>query len=289
MLSDRFNHSPLVRRPLLLIACAAVGSVVLAGCTSSGLSHREVRGQDYATYAYAMQEPSTDAYQATVAPADAGAPARLTPQAYISESGPRRPVVTPARIAVAQIGEISPPSAMVKALREEKDVFANVQPISGVLDIGAAQVAARAQGRPHDWLTHHAAQDHGKRMRQYARDLGADYLFLYGGTLDRSTSGTGLRLADVTIIGAFIVPSRKLEATATASGSLIDVHTGRVALSVGADVRQHRMASSVEMGKKEIELLQAVRDGVVKDLATQLAEQVKAQATVVTASTPTPD
>ena len=79
------------------------------------------------------------------------------------------------------------------------------------------------------------AQQHAERMRRYAADLGADYLFLYGGTLDQSQTSTPLAAMNLTVIGAFLVPSQKLDADVKAAGSLVDVRSGRVVLSVSAD------------------------------------------------------
>lgn len=268
-----FPHRSEFRSRTALLAAAAVGVAALVGCTSSGLSHREVRGQDFATYAFSMYDPSqfTEPADATTGPAAA-----------------RQPVATPARIAVAQVGEVAPPDLMVEKLRQDQSAFASVQPMPAVVDTAphappyhAPQYhasSAAAQERPRDYSTQQAAREHAQRMRRYARDVGAQYLFLYGGTLDRATTGTGARIADVTIIGAFIVPSQKLEATATASGSLIDVETGRAVLSVSAQARQERMAASAEVQKKELELLTSLRAEVIGELAAQLAEQIKAQA-----------
>lgn len=235
----------------IVIACLAAG-----GCASTGLSTREVRGQDYATYAFSMSE-AVDANTATTAAA-----------------AEHEPVVTPARIAVGQLGEVAPPQSMLELLRQQPDMFNSVQPIPAVIDIGAAPLPHR----PGELASaRYDAKEHGERMRRYAAGIGADYLFLCGGTVDRATTDTAYKLANATIIGAFVVPSERIQATARASGSLIDVESGRVVLSVSADGHREKLAPSVSREGHEIALLQALRDEVIAELATQLVQQIEAQ------------
>jgi regulator of extracellular matrix RemA (YlzA/DUF370 family) len=111
-------------------------------------------------------------------------------------------------------------------------------------------------------------------MLRYTRDIGADYLFLFGGTIDHATTGTGLSLADVTVVGMFAVPSKRISAEGRASGILIDARTGRVVLAVGASHSDSRMAPTAAQESDELKLLTGVRD----ELTKQLAEQLKARA-----------
>src|SRR5438874_1290777 len=123
--SSRAVSSP---RRFHRVVCAALaaGALALAGCESTGLSAREVRGRDYATYAYSMYDPSS----LTDSPASAE---------------PAKPIATPAKIAVAQLGEVAPPADMIDRLRKNSAVFASVQPVSGVLNTDPADARAHAQ------------------------------------------------------------------------------------------------------------------------------------------------
>ena len=220
-------------------------SVLLAGCTSSGLSPREVHGQDYSTYVYSMYD----------APANAA---------------PAKPVQLPATVAVAQIGEVAPPTAMLDVLRKDQQ-FSLVQSVPGVDD-----VAAQADVPPDRVIAaKREARVQSDRMLRYARDLGTRYLFLFGGTVDRSTTGTRMSLADVTIVGAFIVPSKSVKGEARASGSLIDVETGRVILSVSADSSKEILSATAAQDGNEIKMLHDLRDDVTVKLARQLTQRIK--------------
>src|SRR5439155_16309113 len=138
----------------------------------------------------------------------------------------------PARVAVAEVGSVSPPTAVLTQMRGQPAVFADALPIPSVAN-GLTIAAPRPPST-------HAASGAGApsaavRMRGYARELGADYLFLYGGTIEQATNNTPLSLANLTIIGAFVVPATRIDAAERASGSLVDVSSGRVLLTVSAD------------------------------------------------------
>lgn len=222
----------------------------LAGCESSGLSPREVRGQDYASYVFSMYEPG-----------DATASA-----------GERKPIATPAKIAVAQLGEVGAPQKMVESLQAERATFARVDSVPGVMAVAYTHGQTATM---YDQAVRQNVQEHADRIRRIARDLGADYLFLYGGTVDHATTSTPLSLMNATIVGIWLVPSEKIEASARASGSLIDVRSGRVVLSVSADAQDERLSPTAATEGDNIKVLKAVRDEVVLKLGEALTARVK--------------
>ena len=127
------------------------------------------------------------------------------------------------RIAVGQLGEVAPPLSMLESLRKQRDIYASVQPIPAVIDVAAPPLP----NQPGELgSARHQAKEHGERMRRYAAGIGADYLFLCGGTVDRATTDTAYTMANLTIVGAFVMPSQRIQANARASGSLIDVKSG---------------------------------------------------------------
>jgi hypothetical protein len=250
-------------RAAIAVACAGAAALA-AGCASSGLSTRETVGRDYASYAYAMYQSPDDA------------PGKGRPSAPAE-------VLTPARVAVAQLGEVAPPEQMLARLRADKALFARVEPVPGIM-----YAAPNARGfqrnpaaAPSDYAPvadpYEQARQHAEAMRRYARDTGADYLFLFGGTIDHNTTGTPLSLMDLTIVGAFVVPSRKTDAAARATGSLIDVETGRVVASVSADESRGKLSTSVSADANEEKLLYRLRQEVAIDLAEQLCTQLQAR------------
>lgn len=253
-----------MRKSDLLVAAAGGVLLAVAGCESSGLSPREVRGQDYATYVFSMTDP--------LAEPGARSPGLGALSQSSDATKPAKPLQTPAKIAVAQLGEVAPPAKMLDELRKDQAVFASVQPIPGLIDVAGER---DVRGRPQDFSAQQSAQQHLERMRHYARDIGADYLFIYGGTVDHATTASPLILANATIIGAFIVPGEVIQADARASGSLIDVETGRVVLSVSSDAADRRRASSVAKAGDEIKMLESLRNELVTKLADQLRDRIR--------------
>ena len=110
-------------------------------------------------------------------------------------------------------------------------------------------------------------------MQRIARQMGMDHLLLVGGTIDQVTKENGLSLLDLTIVGAFVVPSKQVDAEAKASGALIDLSTGRVLLFASADASKGRLASSMTQQSGEIDVMRSARDEVLAKLAGQVIEQ----------------
>jgi hypothetical protein len=272
-----------MRRAHLIVLSAGTLGVVAAliGCESSGLSEREVRGRDYATYAYTAQGDEarmTAAESANARPSESspGSTAQMPslPLPHATQL-PAKPITPPVRIAVAQIGEVAPPREMLDQLRHDHAAFAIVQPVSGVIDTAPP---GRVGVRPEDYSAQKAAQDHADRMRDFARDIGADYLFIYGGTVDKAKTSSPLVLANATIIGAFIVPGEVIQADARAAGHLIDVQSGRVVLSCSADARERHRSATVAVDGDTIKMLESMRTKIVEKLANDLTARVKEQA-----------
>jgi hypothetical protein len=244
--------------PAVLVPAALV--IVVAGCATTGLSPREVRGQDFSTYTMALYDlPGSGDAQAAAA---------------------AKPLRVPARVAVAQVGEVAPADAVLETLLKHPNLFASAQPMPGVMDVGG-QVDYRGDAQAYQVQARRTAHAHVDRMRRFARDIGAQYLFIYGGTIDRATTNTPMSAADITIVGAFLVPSKRIQGTAKASGALVDVETGRVVLSVSADAQHDRMAPSFAQQNGELKLLTQLRDEAVLGLAKSLVEQMKSHGSAV--------
>jgi len=218
----------------------------LAGCDSTGLSPREAAGRNFSSYVYSLETPA--------AAADA-APAKLA---------------LPAKLAVAQVGEVGPPTSFLKRLRARPELFSRVEGISG-----AAGPDPQQTPRPGDSTIteEERARREMERMRRVARDMGMDHLLLVGGTIDQVTKENGLSLLDLTIVGAFVVPSKQVDAEAKAAGALIDLASGRVVLFASADASRGRVASSATQVSGEIDVMREARDEVLAKLAAQVIDR----------------
>jgi hypothetical protein len=237
---------------MLRLTVYTMVTLSICGCHRGGLSPREQGNTNYTVYLMSLYDN-----------ANAGA-------AGAAASGPQA-LRLPARVAVAQIGEVAPPQALIDYLRGQADLFARVE---GVPDMASGMELYRGQESTEGvrQRVNHEVQ----RMQRFARDLGMDYLFLYGGNVDYGTRQGGLSVLDLTIVGAYLVPSRKVEAYARASGALVDLGTGRVAIVSSADARDGKLASAVTEDDAEQKVLADLREDVVGKLGEQLVADLRA-------------
>ncbi len=180
---------------------------------------------------------------------------------------------------MAQIGEVAPPQKLIEGLRREHDLFVRVEGIPGTTNVYAGHNECSDQMRQR-------IKTETMRMRQLAGDLGADYIFLYGGTVDYDSRENGLQVLDLTIVGAFVVPSRHVKGSAKASGALLDVRSGRVVMMVVADAQKDDLATSAGHDAAEKYLLENLRDRVIDKLGTSFVQQCRQmRATALSAMT----
>jgi hypothetical protein len=249
---------------------------LFAGCATEGLSPRESGHQNFSSFVYALyDQPAAQAAAREEAGDAAREPARL---------------VLPARVAVAQVGEVAPPQAFLEKLRGRPDLFSRVEGISGMTGSAGIDPAAptvQRYGRP---LGAYRAgpptplavpdpQEQVRRdvakMQRLAREMGMDYLLVVGGTIDHATHGNNLALLDLTLVGAFVVPSREINAKATAAAALIDLKSGRVALTASADASKGGLATAATQESGELNVLRQVRDDVTAKLADSLLAECR--------------
>ena len=230
------------------LAVSTIIVLLICGCHRAGLSPREQGNVNYTVYLMSLYDN-----------ANAGAVA-AAPQG----------VRLPARVAVVQIGEVAPPQKLVEYLRGQPDLFARVEGVpdmaSGMELYWGQESAEGVRQRVHNEV---------QRMQRFARDLGMDYLFLYGGNVDYGTRQSGLSVLDLTIVGAYVVPSRKVDAYARASGALVDLNTGRAVIVSSADAREGKMASAVTADDAERKVLAELREDVIEKLGEQLVSDLR--------------
>ena len=248
---------PFTRSPVRRAAAAAVLPLAaLAGCESSGLSPREAAGRNFSSYVYSLDTPH---------------PAAL---AAVDGDGSMQPgrLVAPTKLAVAQIGEVTPPTSFLNHLRGQGALFSRVEGVSGAVGIDAEE--NRRRDRNDSTVTAEArAREEMNRIQRVARNMGMNHLLLVGGTIDQVTKENGLGVLDLTIVGAFVGPSKQLEAEAKAAGALIDLASGRVVLFASADASKSRAASSMTQNAGEIDVMKDARDQVLAKLASEVVRQ----------------
>jgi len=224
--------------------------LLVAGCSQSGLSPRE-GPHDYASYITTLYEK---------------------PEMIATPAAPPR---FPVKLAIAQIGEMAPSQQVLERLQSERSLFAAVTSIPGMFS---------------DWESHRsdnpaAVRENSRvqieRSPRLARDLGMDYLFVYGGTIDHDTHSNPLAFFDWTIIGAYIVPGKNVAASGKACGALIDLATGRVLLVSNVQDEKHSLSSTAASDGAELHMINTLRAELALRLAHQFVSDCKQRGTAL--------
>lgn len=242
--------NPTTKHLLRRAALGALPLALLGGCESSGLSPREGASRNFSNYLSSLYDEPVTAGERQQQPA------RL---------------VLPTRLAVVQVGEVAPPASFLKTLRARPELFSRVEGISGATGVRAEDDRSSPREGPAVTVAH--ARQEVDRLLQLARDMGMDHLLLVGGTIDQATKENGLSILDLTIVGAFVAPSKQVEAEARASGALVDLASNRVVLVASAETSKGRLASSITQKSGEIDVMRDARDEVLAKLAAQVVQQ----------------
>ena len=240
-------------RPVL-----AAAVFLAAGCASSGLSVREDGNNTISSYLSAM--PSLTAAAAT-SPAAAGATAGVS---------------RPASVAVVQVGEVAPPDSLLDALRGRSDLFRDVQGLSGVAPdqrFDSDYNRNRRYGNQRAPVSAAEPRDQMADLLQLADDVGADALLVFGGTIDADEQAGWQGVLDLTIVGMFVVPSRKLTAEGKATAAWVDVDARRVVATASAGVDRSTLATTAGREGSQRKQMRRVRDDLVKELTGDLIKR----------------
>lgn len=226
---------------MLVQSAVAVAAVcLLAGCETTGLSPRETSNVSYPNYILSLQ------------PGPASAPQKI---------------VAPIRLAVAQVGEDTPPPALLDKLAAQKTLVASVTGLP-LPDGGLFPFMRPGRQEP----------DYSSRVKAVcglAQAVGADYVFIVGGSLDSWEQHNSLSALDITIVGGTIVPGAKVHVEGRGAGTLISTATCRPVLFVSAESRTAAMSPDFLVEGKTAALDARVRD----DLAVKLGDQFLNQLT----------
>ncbi len=192
---------------------AGMMAMVMAcsGCYTTGLSMHETGKYNYSNFVYSLYEGR--------------------------QTSSRKQVTfnAPIKLGVAQVGESSVHTAMMDALEKEKGMFIKV--VS--LPLGGIQ--GNRYGSDDQDIN---VSDRVRKLCLLAEDMGLDYVFLFGGSAESGSQTTLPAILDITIIGAFVVPSQKVVLESKASGALIDVKDRSIVFMVSADHKVQKMYPS---------------------------------------------
>ena len=218
-------------------------AVVVSGCYTTGLSMREKGSFNYTNLVYGLYD---------------GDEAARTESVKLEK---------PIRLAVAQVGENAPPEAMLNVLADKKYLISKMAIIP-------------ASSNESNYYTEQKVptqQEFSKRMkgmRNLAKDMGTDYIFLFGGSADYGTTASWLQLLDLTVVGGFIIPSNKIKAEGRAVGALINVDTGKVIFMVNSEDKiEKNMPTYLAYDQQEAVVVN-LRDKLVEKITNNFIEEL---------------
>ncbi len=228
------------------IFCSLI--VALAGCQYEGLSPHQVSGQNYSLHALTMYDNMPETQYA---------PAELR---------------LPARVAVAQVGEVAPVEAMLNKLRSDARIFSRVE---GIPSADASEPRALGYWE-RSTATGSSPRDDMRKMREFARSIGCDYLLISGGEISSESAINNFSVLNLTIVGAFIIPGEDHRAEARANAVLIDLRTGRAVLSASTTESRKGAGATMTQNRDQQRLVGELRDSVVLKLSDEVLAQCRA-------------
>jgi len=174
----------------------------------------------------------------------------------------------PARIGLARIGPnkrlMGVPFDEAESWRDAAEAlgpsFGTFIPVSPLVANSVTQINSRKKTTVIDHIRRGAARQH------------LDYVIAYEVSHITKSDGNALRLADLTVLGLFILPSRDVKAEATASAILLDVRNGYPYLTGSTFADKSSISTLVGRGDKREKLKSRARRAAVAQIAEEFAE-----------------
>lgn len=218
--------------------------ILLSGCNTTGLSMRERGSFNYSNLIYGLYDKDNTAEKET------------------------KKIRRPIKLAVAQVGENTPPQIVIKQLKDNRHLFSKVMPLPVGGDMPQNYYGNEKQNNPAEF------EEKMHKMRRLSKDLGVDYIFLFGGSADYGATPSWLQFFDLTIVGAFVLPSNKIDAEGRAAGALIDVATGQVLLIVNSEAKKEASAPTAMVDGIQEKVVVKLRDELVTSLSKEFIEKM---------------
>lgn len=230
-------------KQILKVSAIVTSVIFMAGCETTGLSLREQGNFNYSNFIYGLYDGKSNSAKE------------------------KRILIKPIKLAVAQVGENAPPKLMLEKLETKNDLIAFVS----VIPVGGSGSNYYANDKTQDVTDFGSRME---RMRNLAKDLGADYLFLFGGTSEMGERQSWLGVMDFSIVGAFIFPTHKIVTEGKASVALIDVETGKAVFMVSSQEAKDDYGTTYNLSGKQEQVLTNLRDALVGSLTDQFIKKL---------------
>lgn len=223
-----------MKRALLLVMI-----LIFQGCETTGLSMREVGKNSVSQIVYSI--PISDNVNQTM-------------------------IDKPLRVAVVQVGEASPSKLMIEKLKQSaiiKEVIAlpaDNYEVQGTFN----RTTGKLEGLNNGVMT---------QTCRLAKQMGANYILIYGGTIDALTEAGWLSILDLATLG-FIIPSQRIYVQGSAVGALVDVNTGNLIKMFNAKEDLISQAPGALAQSKQSRLMMTMRDALVRKLGDNFIHEL---------------
>ncbi len=236
----------------LMVLGVLILAVSVSGCYTTGLSAQERGLYNYSNLVYGLYSDKSQTRQSA---------ARIF--------NPQEPI----KLGVAQVGENVPSPAMMESLKKQTQMFTQVTglPLGGIQSEGTSYYQQNDSEKD--------VSDRVMTLCAIAEDMGLDYVFLYGGSAEVASQATAWSLLDLTIVGAYVVPSRKVQLDINSVGVLIDVKDRRPIVLVSANHQARSRVAAIYSPDyygtgQEVSFVEQ-RNIAVAQLADEFVEKMK--------------
>ncbi|MGI9333295.1 MAG: hypothetical protein ACR2RL_09080 [Gammaproteobacteria bacterium] len=261
-----------------ILALLAIGLVaVLSGCTThtqttSGEAYLARYGLDSPSPVVATAiDSSRTGQDATAAEPSAG----FDLEGAIREAARVEPRLQfPARVGIARIGPYGlsaipeeEAQAWLSVAEELGPSFGEFVPVSPlVANLVVASLNVGKDERVFNVVN---------QIRLAAARQHLDAVLMYEAVAHSQTATNALAFTDWTIVGAFMLPSRNVDAVATAHGVLIDVLQGYPYATIQTSVEDHEFSTAWGRDDRRSELADRVKSEATVKLGSEVADMFK--------------
>lgn len=113
------------------------------------------------------------------------------------------------------------------------------------------------------------------RVRRAAQQQGLDYVLVYSVNAQADNIGTAFSLLNLTIVGAYIVPTRDIEAQVTLSAAFIDVASGHIHATFVGHGQDGGVAPARRAKRAKASFVQEATDTAVIELAQEASQTLR--------------
>jgi len=179
---------------------------------------------------------------------------------------------TPIRLAVAQLGEVTPSTNVLGELRSHPALIASVVALPAPVEY-RERYNTRTSNSPDPPPTANRVNE----IRSLARAMGADQVLIIGGSIDTWTTRNAWAALDITLVGCAIFPSARVHGQGKAAGILLDVESGAVRFQVETERSRDGKVPSGFTSEKADSVRVSLRDDLALSLGREFVNRLRTQ------------